>query len=60
MRTTICAVCQKPIGQHERRFVERLRVPLLRRLFSLKRTLEIHTHAACKRKATTRTVSWRA
>jgi len=45
-----CAVCGKPIGSNERRFVERRRVPLISRL--LRRGAqpdEIHTHTECKR-----------
>ena len=50
MREVCCAVCGKSIGKHERRFVERRRVPLWMRL--LRRGApgdEVHVHAECKR-----------
>jgi hypothetical protein len=49
MRDVHCAVCGKPIGKNERRFVERRRMPLISRL--LRRDAqpdEIHTHSDCK------------
>ena len=50
MRGVHCAVCGKPIGKHEHRFVERRRASLIARL--LRRGVprdDVHVHSECKR-----------
>jgi len=50
MRDVQCAVCGKPIGEREPRFVDRRRVPLLSRLLGREAQRdEIHTHSDCTR-----------